>query len=128
MNTPTPRGTVPIDSITDTSRGIYKVTGPCSMSSPCPGESCPEHGSKAPVVTVEPSLWDVIVDGREIGVLTHHGDDSRPWCAGVRQENFRTHWLGYGYPTQADAIAAVLAEHAKPQPETCPECGQPVHR
>ena len=84
--------------------------------------------AEAPVVTVEPSLWDVMVDGREIGVLTHHGDDSRPWSAGVRQDNFRTRWLGHEYPTQADAVAAVVAEHAKPQPEPCPTCGQAVPR
>lgn len=117
--------TVPIDSITDTSRGIYKVTGPCSMSSPCPGESCPEHGSKAPTVTVEPNLWTVTEGGHEIGILTHHGDDGQPWAAGFRPTGtYNTKWLGHEYPTQAEAVAAVLAEHAKPKPKPCPTCGQ----
>jgi len=38
--------TVPADSITDTSRGVYKVTGPCSMADPCLGDTCPEHGRR----------------------------------------------------------------------------------
>lgn len=43
---------VSIDSITDTSRCIVKVTGPCSMSSPCPGLTCPEHGMKRATIKV----------------------------------------------------------------------------
>ena len=38
--------TVPIASITDTSHGVYRLTGPCSMSDPCPGDTCREHGTK----------------------------------------------------------------------------------
>ena len=35
--------TVPIASITDTTRGVFKLTGPCSMADPCPGDTCREH-------------------------------------------------------------------------------------
>ena len=57
--------TVPADSITDTSRGVYKVTGPCSMADPCPGDTCPEHGA---VVAIPKAItahadWTVEVSG-----------------------------------------------------------------
>lgn len=122
MNTPTPRGTVPIDSITDTSRGIYAVTGPCSMSSPCPGESCPEHGSKASVITVEPYTWRVRSDAEIIGSVVLSDLAPERWYA--YDLAFKS--VGISYSAQADAVAAVVAEHAKPQPEPCPTCGQAV--
>lgn len=61
---------VSIDSITDTSRGIVKLTGPCSVSSPCPGLTCPEHGTSNPV-TVTPGnvcadAWFYLTDAPEV--------------------------------------------------------------
>lgn len=54
--------TVPIASITDTTPGVYKVTGPCSLSSPCPGPSCPTHGKGAHVEGVEEVLHELGID------------------------------------------------------------------
>ena len=110
--------TVPISSISDHGSGIYAVTGPCSMASPCPGETCAEHGRHIPTVSVVPLSWTVLADGEEIGTvsLIRFNDSWRAYDARVRA-------IGHAYPTQAEAVSAVVARAAEPEPVPCPTCG-----
>ena len=44
--------TTPVAAVSDYAHAIVRLTGPCSLSSPCPGESCTEHGKMPTAETV----------------------------------------------------------------------------
>lgn len=100
---------VSIDSITDTSRGIVKLTGPCSMSSPCPGLTCPEHGTSNPV-TVTPGnvtadAWFYLTDAPEV-LERFAGTPFQPTCGW---------WSSKFHPTYGHEGAKVtLADDSQP--------------
>ena len=55
---------VPVESITDYSDGVYKLSGPCSMANPC-GYNCPTHGSA--------------YEGDLLSVARMHTEHADPW-------------------------------------------------
>lgn len=94
---------VSIDSITDTSRGIVKLTGPCSMSSPCPGITCPEHGlSQTQVHLVSDAITRRYAELQAERQVYLDRAARHETCG--RHEDYRAHCL-----QQADQLEATLA-------------------
>lgn len=103
--------TVPTDSITDTSRGVYKVTGPC-----------PEHGQPhgpGVVVTSKPGVesmtyHDISIDGRYAGnvIDTATGDDLRFVATASGPGAITLGW----HSSLDRAVAAVVAVHRLHRP------------
>ena len=69
--------TTPTASITDTDHGVYKLTGPCSMSDPCPGDTCHEHGTKTSTAAAGGEAT-AAVEPSTVSILSEAGVNSWP--------------------------------------------------
>ena len=88
-----------ISDIRDDVHGVYAATGPCSMATPCPGDSCPTHGRRPPVVAVTPQVWQVAADDRYVGLVSLTIDGT--YQIGHLRAG------GREYPTLSEAVAAL---------------------
>lgn len=89
---------IKVEQITDLSSGVYAITGPCSMSSPCPGPSCPTHGTRQPDEPTEATDPTV-----EIAYL-------KATIADLKTERYQARWDLEGWAARAESAETELAQ------------------
>jgi len=95
-----------LDDLTDRSTGVVvKITGPCSMSSPCRGEACPEHGT--PRAAPTSSRTEAVIKAealREFAAMLDLEWAARGTGSG---ESIRRSWARRRLLAEANRIASV---------------------